>query len=70
MEFRNLKEQYRVLKNDIDKGIMEVCAKGDFISGTQVAALEKELCRFVGTSHCVSCGNGTDALVLALGVLG
>ena len=39
---------------------------GRFIGGTEVNALEEELAGYVGTKHCITCGNGTDALQLAL----
>ena len=49
---------------------MEVCTNANFISGQQVTQLEKELAEFAGVKHCVTCANGTDALTLALMVLG
>lgn len=66
MQFRDLKQQYQVLKADIDKAMLDVAASSAFISGPQVKELEKELAEYVGTRHCVSCANGTDALTLAL----
>lgn len=66
MEFRDLKEQYRVLKPQIDVAMAEVVTSSHFISGPQVAALEKKLAAYVGVKHCITCGNGTDALTLAL----
>lgn len=66
MEFRDLKTQYKVLKEDIDKAVVEVMTNCNFISGKQVEELEKELAEYVGVKHCVSCANGTDALSLAL----
>ncbi|WP_290772819.1 DegT/DnrJ/EryC1/StrS aminotransferase family protein [Anaerofustis sp.] len=66
MEFRDLKTQYRVLKDDIDKACEEVMLNCNFISGKQVEVLEKELAEYVGIKHCVTCANGTDALSLAL----
>ena len=70
LEFRNLKKQYEVLKAEIDGGIAEVCKNANFISGAQVKQLEKELAEYVGVKHCVTCANGTDAITLALMVLG
>ena len=32
--------------------------------------LEEQLAQYVGTKHCITCANGTDALVLALKALG
>lgn len=66
MEFRDLKKQYSVLKNEIDMKIADVCASAHFISGAQVSELEKQLAEYVGVKHCISCANGTDAITLAL----
>ena len=66
MEFRDLKKQYNVLKQDIDKAIQDVSASGAFIMGPQVRELEQQLADYVGVKHCLSCANGTDALTLAL----
>lgn len=66
MQFRDLQKQYQVLKNDIDREIKKVLTNGNFISGNQVAELEEQLADYVGVKHCITCGNGTDALSLAL----
>ncbi|MEG3029703.1 MAG: DegT/DnrJ/EryC1/StrS family aminotransferase [Oscillospiraceae bacterium] len=70
MEFRNLKKQYEVLKKEIDGSVQKVCANSNFISGAEVKELESELAQYVGTRHCITCANGTDALTLALMTLG
>lgn len=66
MEFRDLKEQYKQNKQAIDCAIAGVLDSTHFISGPQVEELEKKLAGYVGVKHCISCGNGTDALLLAL----
>ena len=66
MQFRDLQKQYQVLKNDIDREIKKVLTNGNFISGNQVVELEEQLANYVGVKHCITCGNGTDALSLAL----
>ena len=66
MEFRDLKHQYQVLREDIDRVVLEAMASGAYIMGPQVRALESELAAFVGVKHCLTCANGTDALTLAL----
>lgn len=66
MEFRDLKEQYQQNKEAIDRAIADVINNTHFISGPQVAELEKQLAEYVGVKHCIACGNGTDALLLAL----
>ncbi len=66
MQFRDLKAQYRTLKSQMDAAIGKVLEDSNYISGSQVAALEEELAAYVGAKHCISCANGTDALTLAL----
>lgn len=66
MEFRDLKTQYARLKDEIDAGIEEVLSSARFISGPQVKELELKLADYVGVKHCITCGNGTDAITLAL----
>ena len=66
MQFRDLKQQYQMLKKDIDAAMTEVAANCNFINGQQVRDLEKKLAEYVGVKHCVTCGNGTDALTMAM----
>lgn len=70
MEFRDLKTQYRNNKNSIDKVISQALADASFIGGKPVKELESILSDYVGREHCITCGNGTDALLLALMALG
>lgn len=66
MEFRDLKRQYQKLKDNIDNQFAEVASSAHFISGPQVKILENQLAAYVGIKHCISCGNGTDAISIAL----
>ena len=66
MQFRDLKKQYQVLKKPMDEAISKVLEASNYISGAQVAELEEKLAAYVGVKHCITCGNGTDALTLAL----
>jgi dTDP-4-amino-4,6-dideoxygalactose transaminase len=66
MEFRDLKKQYQVLKADMDKAVIEVMTECNFINGRQVRELEEQLAAYVGVKHCITCGNGTDALSMML----
>ena len=43
MEFRDLKQQYQIHKNEINVAIQEVLMNTDFISGSQVKRLEIKL---------------------------
>lgn len=66
MEFRDLKAQYSKLQKKIDEAILNVLAEGNYIMGKQVMELENQLADYVGSKHCITCANGTDALQLAL----
>lgn len=70
MQFRDLKKQYRVLKADIDAAMQRVAENCNFISGGEVAELERQLAEYVGAKYCISCANGTDALSIAMMVWG
>lgn len=66
MQFRDLKMQYEVLRVKIDEQIKEVIGSTSFIGGEKVDELEKKLAEYVGVKHCITCANGTDALMMAL----
>lgn len=66
MLFLNLQKQYQLLKEKIDKRIQKVLDEGQFILGSEVVELEEKLATFVGVKHCITVGNGTDALTMAL----
>lgn len=66
MEFIDLKKQYERIKPRIHDRINQVLLHSKFIMGPEVAELERQLASFVGCTYCVSCANGTDALLLSL----
>ena len=70
MQFIDLNAQYKALKEDIDANIQAVLDSAQFIGGSFVKELEDRLAAFVGKKHCITCGNGTDALQLAFMVYG
>ncbi len=61
---------YRALKAEIDAAVARALGSGWYILGQEVAGFEQEFARWLGAAHAVGCGNGTDALVLALRALG
>lgn len=70
MQFIDLAAQQRGIRERIDAGIANVLDHGEYIMGPEVKELETKLAAFCGTNHCISCANGTDALVLAMMALG
>jgi dTDP-4-amino-4,6-dideoxygalactose transaminase len=68
--FADLHAQYLSIKPAIDQAIADVIASSAFIRGPHVEAFETAFAAAIGTSHCVSCANGTDAIYIAMHVLG
>jgi UDP-2-acetamido-2-deoxy-ribo-hexuluronate aminotransferase len=64
--FIDLQAQRQRIADRIDAAVLEVVAGGRYILGPQVIEFEEKLAAFAGAKHCVSCANGTDALVLPL----
>ncbi|MBP7511169.1 MAG: DegT/DnrJ/EryC1/StrS family aminotransferase [Bacteroidia bacterium] len=66
----DLKSQYNKIKTEVDVAIAEVIAGGQFIKGPQIKRFEEALAGELGVKHVIACGNGTDALQVAMMALG
>lgn len=66
IDFANLHLAYQDHKEEIDSAMAEVVTKANYIMGQPVIEFEKNLERFTGAKHAISCSSGTDALLLAL----
>lgn len=66
MQFRDLKTQYAVLKDEMDKAILDVVASSAYVMGPKIKEMELAFADYVGVKHCIACNSGTDALLLAL----
>jgi len=66
----DLKSQYLEIKPEIDKAIQQVIDQTAFIKGPEVNQFQQELASYLGIKHAVACGNGTDALQIAMMALG
>jgi len=62
----DLHAQYLRLKDEIDAAMATVLERTDFIGGQDVKEFEKELAAYHGSTHAIACGNGTDAIQIAL----
>lgn len=69
IKFLDLSAQYKAIKCEIDSAIANVIQDTAFIGGKYVQAFEQEFASYVGGSHCVGVGNGTDALEIAIEAL-
>lgn len=65
----DLKGQYKRLKKEIDAAIRGVINGAAFINGPQVNTFCTHLAEYMSVRHVIPCGNGTDAIRLALRAL-
>jgi dTDP-3-amino-3,4,6-trideoxy-alpha-D-glucose transaminase len=60
----------RELRAELDAACRRVLDGGWYVLGPEVEAFEREYAEYCGTRHCVSVGNGLDALCLLLRAVG
>ena len=68
--FLDLNRQYELIKNEVEPAVLEVMRSGAYIEGPAVKTLEEKLREYIGVKHVITCGNGTDALGIALKAAG
>ncbi|MFZ8837129.1 MAG: DegT/DnrJ/EryC1/StrS family aminotransferase [Flavobacteriales bacterium] len=62
----DLVNQHAKIQAELDKAIHSVMDSGAFVKGPEVQAFASELAAFMDVKHVIPCGNGTDALQIAL----
>ena len=66
----DLHAQYLSIKDEIDGAIARVINETAFIGGSYVRRFEEEFAAWLGTRHCIGCGNGTDSIEILLKAFG
>jgi dTDP-4-amino-4,6-dideoxygalactose transaminase len=66
----DVQAQYAPLIGELQDAFTRTLESGRFIFGPEVTAFEEECAAMLGVQECVSCANGTDALVLVFDALG
>ena len=66
LQMVDLHGQYLKIKDEVDAGISQVIESSAFINGPQVKEFAGKLADYVHCKHVITCGNGTDALQIAL----
>lgn len=62
--------QYHKIKAEINQVVLDVFESSAFINGRPVQEFASNLSSFIGAKHTITCGNGTDALQIAMMALG
>ena len=66
LQMVDLGSQYKRIKQEIDKAIMDVVASSAFINGPEVKTFATELEEYLDVKNVIPCANGTDALQVAM----
>src|SRR5438094_2260121 len=82
----DLGAQYAAIKSEVDAAMHDIVARSAFIGGETVRSFEAEFADYCASGvgrrngeekvpdvkalHCAACGNGTDAIYVALRALG
>lgn len=64
IKYLDLKDITALHAEEIKKAIAETVESGWYLHGMQTECFEKEYASYIGTRHCIGCGNGLDALTL------
>lgn len=70
IQLMNIQRQHEKYAKEYEEAALVVLRSGNYIGGSEVNAFEEEFANYEGAKFGISCGNGTDALVLALRSLG
>jgi len=62
----DLQTQYDQIQDEINHALRQVLKSAQFIKGPEVTRFEENLSKYLGINHVIGCGNGTDALQIAL----
>lgn len=62
----DLKGQYDKVREEVNAEIQKVLDTATFINGPKVKEFAEHLVEYCGVKHVIPCGNGTDALQIAL----
>ncbi|MBR3545817.1 MAG: DegT/DnrJ/EryC1/StrS family aminotransferase [Oscillospiraceae bacterium] len=66
----NVQRQHETHASEYEEAALKVLRSGGYIGGTEVTAFEEEFAAYEGAKYGISCGNGTDSIVIALRALG
>lgn len=66
IKYLDLKKITALHADEVNKAVADVIDSGWFLQGEATRRFERNYADYIGTAHCVSCGNGLDALTLIL----
>ena len=70
IKFNDLYSLHKPIEQDLIRAFKKCIRQSSFIGGQEVTKFENNFKRLNQSKYCVSCGNGSDALVIAIKALG
>lgn len=70
IQLMNVQRQHEMYASEYEEAALKVLRSGNYVGGEEVSSFEEEFAAYEGARYGISCGNGTDAIVLALRALG
>ena len=69
LQLMNVQRQHETHAAEYEEAALRVLRSGGYIGGAEVSSFEEEFAAYEGAKYGISCGNGTDAVVMALRAL-
>ena len=69
IQLMNVQRQHEQHAEEYEQAVLEVLRSGRYIGGPEVTSFENEFAAYMGAKYGISCGSGTDALILAMRAL-
>jgi len=70
IQLMNVQKQHEEHQDELEAAVIKTLRSGRYIGGQEVTFFEEEFAKYEGAKYGISCGNGTDALILGLRALG
>ncbi|MBR6208050.1 MAG: DegT/DnrJ/EryC1/StrS family aminotransferase [Oscillospiraceae bacterium] len=70
IQLMNVQRQHETYASEYENAALNVLRSGRYIGGEEVSSFEEEFASYEGAKYAISCGNGTEAIVLVLRALG
>ncbi len=64
--FFDLRRQYEALRPEVEEAVINTMRTMEFVEGSVVKEFEEDISRYLDVNYVITCGNGTDALRIAL----
>ena len=69
IKFNNLYDRHKIIEEQLVSSFIKSVRNSEFIGGREIRKFENNFKKLNQSKYCVSCSNGSDALVIAIKAL-